>query len=450
MAGLSEQKIEIVRTLVQSAPDRVVGGLQAALVNAGADPALSSVRRLVEVEAADRRLRNIVLGPIAPLCVGDGRDEHRLRFPAAALGAIWRGLRALYPHEVEFAAAQLIDFIPGEDSSEPFDDLVMRAAAALRLREHSDFKRAADLADGAREGGAAELSACLNIAWVVRGAILHLQEWIGRVTEERATLARLAYKDAVTVSDDAGPRFFEMLAGQLAEPWRVLKIISVVMDRPTDSYLAGSELAHFGERILTAIDEGLEQVARLDPDGGSAQAREVGKAIETITLQIGLFDEAIELSRDAGWGKRLAKHKQTLAALVERRLRDAEKAVVAALPRHPMRVARVMKDVPRLTTPPDDAAVARAMTLLNFADETRNSTNYGGFASMRAKVLESLGEALDIYVEEVLDMMRHNEVEDPEIGYKFLDLAATFNGLVRDKRAAEIVRRRAAAIAAAA
>jgi len=90
------------------------------------------------------------------------------------------------------------------------------------------------------------------------------------------------------------------------------------------------------------------------------------------------------------------------------------------------------------------------MTLLNFADEIRNSTNYGGFASMRSKVLESLGEALAVYVEEVLYMMRHDEVEDAAIGQSFLDLAAEFNGLVRDKRAAEVVRRRAAAIAAAA
>lgn len=450
MAGLPEQKIAIVRHLVESAPDGVVGSLQAALMNVGADPALSSVRRLVEVEAADRRLRNTVLGPIAPLCVGDGRDPERLRFPAPVLGLIWRGLKSVCPHEVEYAAAVLIDFRADESSPEPFDDLVRRALAGLRRRETSEFARAVELADQARANGAAELCACLELAAIVREATLRLPEWIGRISEEKAAVARLAYKDAVTVSEDAGPRFFEMLAGQLADPWMILRIISVVMDRPPESYLASSELAIFAERVLKAVDEALAEVGRLNPEGGADHGRAVGKVVELITMQIGQIDESIELARDSGWGKRVAQQKKTLAAVVERRLREAERALVAALPRHPMRVARVMKDMPRLTEAPDPQAVTRAMTLLHFADELRNSANYGGFASMRAKLLESLGEVLDVYVEEVLDMMRHGEVEDPAIGQTFLNLAATFSGLVRDRRAAEIVRRRAAALNAAA
>lgn len=450
MAGLPEQKIEIVRTLVQSAPDSVVGNLQAALMNAGADPALSSVRRLVEVEAADRRLRNVVLAAIAPLCVGDGRDPDYLRFPAATLSAIWRGLRTSCPHEVEFAAAVLIDFRPDESSPEPFDDLVRRALGGLRVGQQPDFVRAAELADAARPNGAAELCACLKLAPIVREATLRLPEWFGRVSEEKAAIARLAYKDAVGVSEDAGPRFFEMLAGQLADPWMILRVISVVMDRPEETYLSASELAIFAERIFKSIDENLVEVGRLKPDDGPVRAREVGKIVEKITLQIGLIDESIELARASGWGKRLADQKHALATVVERRLREADRAVIAALPRAPMRVARVMKDMPRLTEAPDVKAVNQALTLLQFAEETRNSANYGGFASMRAKVLESIGETLDVYVEEVLDMMRHDEVEDPAIGHSFLDHAARFAGLVRDRRAAEIVRRRAAALNAAA
>lgn len=447
MAGLSEDKIEIVRTLVRSAPDRVVGRLQAALMNAGADPALSSVRRLVEVEAADRRLRNTVLAPIAPLCVGDGSAPDMLRFPAATLGAIWRGLKTQCPHEVEFAAAVLIDFLPDESSPDPFDDLVRRAAAGLRAREQADFRRAAELADGARAYGAAELCACLDLAAVVREASLRLTEWTGRASEERTAAARLAYKDAVRISEDAGPRFFEMLAGQLPQPWMVLRIISAVMDRPHQTYLAASELAVFALRLMDDIDRGLDEVGHFDPDAGPAAARALAKTVELITLQINQIDESIELVRETGWGKRLADQKKTLAKVVENRLREAEKAMLAALPRHPMRVARVMKDVPRFTSPPDRTVTGRAIALLSFAEAIRNSANYGGFASMRAMLLEELGVALDTYVEEALDMMRHNEVEDPSIGQSFLDLAATFNGLVRDRRAAEIVRRRAAAAA---
>ena len=80
MPGLSDRKIEIVRHLVESAPDKIVGGLQNALAAASGDSVLAGVRRLVESEVADRRLRNAVLSPIAPLCAAgvaelDGEPE---------------------------------------------------------------------------------------------------------------------------------------------------------------------------------------------------------------------------------------------------------------------------------------------------------------------------------------------------------------------------------------
>src|ERR1700759_4635777 len=103
MAALSEHKLDIVPTLVETAPDKVVDGLQAALASASGESALASVRRIVEGETRDRQLRNIVLGPIAPLCVGDGREADRLVFPARVLPLMWRGLKAQAPSVVRNA-----------------------------------------------------------------------------------------------------------------------------------------------------------------------------------------------------------------------------------------------------------------------------------------------------------------------------------------------------------
>ena len=46
MGALPDQKLQIVRTLVETAPDQVVSSLQLALASAGGDPALADVRRL--------------------------------------------------------------------------------------------------------------------------------------------------------------------------------------------------------------------------------------------------------------------------------------------------------------------------------------------------------------------------------------------------------------------
>src|SRR3954447_22220108 len=107
MAGLSERKIQILQALVEASPDRVVGTLQSALAETHGDTGLAEVRRLVDLEAEDRRLRNGVLQPVAALFAGDGRSDEKLTFPARALALIWRGLKAQAPAEVAQAAALL-------------------------------------------------------------------------------------------------------------------------------------------------------------------------------------------------------------------------------------------------------------------------------------------------------------------------------------------------------
>jgi hypothetical protein len=447
MAGLTEHKIQILQALVEASPDKVVGGLQSALSEAQGDAGLAEVRRLVDLEAEDRRLRNGVLQPVAALFAGDGRSDEKLTFPARALALIWRGLKSESPVEVAKAAALLADFRPGESSTEVLDELVARAAELLRARGQRDFAGAAQLCDEARPGGADLLCACMDLAPICRRATQKLGEWITRTSDANTAAARLAYKDAVAVADDAGVRLFEMLAAQLAQPWMVLRIISAVMDRPTEKYLAESELAPFALRLMDEVDAGLQGVARLDVDAGPTAGSAAARTLELLVHQISELESCIETAREQPWGARIARQKRTLATAVEDRLRAAEKAVGAALPTVPTRIFRMIKNLPNLSGAPDEKTIVRARTLLTFAQECRNSASHGGFASARAKLLETLGEILDQYVEEVLDHMRSGEVENPEVALAYLAVAADFNVLIRDDKAGEVVRRRAAAAA---
>ena len=56
------------------------------------DAALTQVQRMVEVEAVDRRARNVVFAPIASLCAIPGPFSG-LNFPPRALTLIWRALK---------------------------------------------------------------------------------------------------------------------------------------------------------------------------------------------------------------------------------------------------------------------------------------------------------------------------------------------------------------------
>jgi hypothetical protein len=67
-----------------------------------------------------------------------------------------------------------------------------------------------------------------------------------------------------------------------------------------------------------------------------------------------------------------------------------------------------------------------------------------GFGALRAKVLESQDQALETYVQDVLDLLYGGQAP-VEIARAYLDVAAEVFGLVRDPKAADLVRRRAAA-----
>lgn len=452
MVALSDRKIEIVRTLVESAPDKIVGGLQRALAETSGDgdTVLAGVRQLVEAEARDRMLRNAIFVAIAPICIGDGSDKRSLVFPANALAGLWRGLKALAPGQVAEAveasagvAAALRSGRTPLDPSAAFDDLVAIAAEALRDGDLRDVRNVAELCDRARPGGAEALVACLDISPVVRRTVSRLPDWVTHADDDNSAAARIAYKDAVAIAEDAGPRFFEMLAGQLTPPWMVLRIISAVMDKPTERYLADSELGGFPERVMDDIDLSLKAVGGLDFDGGPAAGRAAGQAVSLITQQVFELETCIELTRETGWGHRIVGQKQSLASLVEARLRDADKLVALALPIQTSGFSRMRKSAPKLDAPADATAVGRATTALNFAHEIRLCANYGGFSAVHAKVMEKLGESIDHYVEEVLDHVRTGDVADLAIALGLLRAAAGFMGLVRDDKAAELIRRRA-------
>jgi len=453
MVALSDRKIEIVRTLVESAPDKIVGGLQRALAetNGDSDTVLASVRQLVEAEARDRMLRNAIFVAVAPMCVADGSDKRSLVFPARALAGLWRGLKALAPQQIaaaaEASAGIAIALRSGRtppDPSEAFDDLVATAAEALRHSEARDFRAAMELCERARPGGAEGLVACLDISPVVRRAIARLPEWVAHIDDDTSAAARIAYKDAVAIAEDAGPRFFEMLAAQLTPPWMVLRVISAVMDKPTERYLADSELGGFPERVMDDIDASLKALGGLDLEAGPKAGRAAGQTVSLVTQQVFELETCIELTRETGWGHRIVGQKQSLAGLVEARLRDAEKQVAAALPMQTSGFSRMRKSFPKLDAPADPKVVGRAMTLLNFAHEIRLCANYGGFSAAHAKVMEKLGEAIDHYVEEVLDHVRTGDAPDLATAHSLLSAAADFIGLVRDAKAAELIRRRAA------
>ena len=443
MAAIAAHKLQIIRTLVETAPDAALRSLELALSGAGSQGALASVRGLVEDETANRFVRNNVLAPITPLCLA--RGEGRIDFPAAVLPRLWRALKSVAPQRVEEAAAKCNPWDLEQGVPDVFDDLCKTAATGLRDPENAAFDSVRSLCDPE------ELALCLQLSAITRSCLPKLSEWVSRMSDERAAAARLAYRDACRISEDAGPLLLDILSAHLPDDWRILRVISAVMDRPSDRYLASSEVKDFGERVLAEIDAAIVLVETFSFADGEKAGREAAQAAHRTQLQIAEFQQSVDISKDGPWGRRLARHKQAMAKACEQRMDQADKVLEQALPTRPisMLAKKGSRGVAKLTDEPDEAMVRRAQTVLAFVAELRACADKAGYGSSRNKVLEKLNSRLDPYIEDVLHVARTGEGGDAGLAVKYLDIAAGFIAYTRDEKTAEIVRRRAAAAIAA-
>ncbi len=229
------------------------------------------------------------------------------------------------------------------------------------------------------------------------------------MSDERAAAARLTYRDAVAMSDDAGPRLVELLLAHLPEPWLILRILAAMVIGPNDRYLASSELARFGGYILDDMDRRLAAFRGFNPDEGRAAGLAAADHLHVAAQAIAEFESTLELSRDGPWGARVSQAKQALAELAEARLGQIEKVVDQALPLQLVRFGAGLRGEPKLATDPDPRLVRRAEGLMGFFDRSRTSAASSGFGAARAKVGEALEARLDQYVEDLLEALHAGE-----------------------------------------
>ncbi len=445
MGQLSATRTEQVRHLIRMMPDKALQTLDGALSGGGQDPRLLEVHDLIGDERMDRRLGEIVLGPVAPLCRLSLFSSQPL--PPDAPRRLWAALILDEPHLVEEARRALHDLQIEDASPAVFDHLCRRAAERLRLRDGAAFGALAEAFDGAQSGTAGRLADALGLAPIARDAIPRLPGWLRLMNDDTVAAIHLAYRDAMKQGADMPPILTEMFAAHLDHPYQVLRLISAVMDRPSDRYMAASEMAGFGERLLADMERRVEAVNRFDPHGGAEAGQALAASVLVCTHTFGEFEQWLTLSRDGPWGMRLIMLRRGLAAGVEARLREVAGAVAAALPAQPMRSGNTLiKAAPRLNQPLSPRALDKARGLLAFLADTRAAAPYGGYVAIRNKVIEALDSVIDQYAEDLLEIVHAPADRDQaERARAFLEVAAEFLGFVREPKAAEIVRRRAAA-----
>jgi hypothetical protein len=443
MTGLSDSQSTVLQALFAAAPDGALGDLERALAEAAASGgAMASVHQLIGREARERRARGEVFAGLAGICRPSSGAS--MRFPPQTPALLWAALRETCPSDVRAALAACADRLDDEISPAIYDTLCAMASAGLRASDPA-FERCIDLLEDFQRGGAEAFAKYLDLAPIARAALDQAADWVTRMTDGRRAAVRLAYKDAVSVADDGGPRLFEILYANLSEPWLIVRLLSAVMDHPAERYVCVSELARFGEYLLDDIDRRLAAFRAFNPDGGRPAGLLAAETIHIAALEIVELEAAVELNREGPWGQRIAKQKLALASMAEARLSQIEKTIDAVLPLQMVKFGKGLRGQPKLTASANPVALRRAEALLAFFDQSRSFAAKSGYGAMRTRVAEKLEGRLDQYVEDLLEMLRAQEVEALDRVRDYLDISAGLTDWACGEKAGQIVRRRMAA-----
>ncbi len=428
-----------VKTLIESAPDAALRSLAMALTSATVGP-MAPIREMVEGEQRERGLRDAVFGPVVPLFSARADGMASLQFPSRVLSSLWRSLKPICPTAVGDAAEAYAEQMDLESDPPAYNEIC--AAAAALLREQPDaFFRAGEGDRGAAE----QLAAFLDLAPVARQVLRRLPEWLGKATDERIAALKLMFRDATAVAVDATPRLLELVLSHLPEPATILRLIAIITDRAGDRYLASSELAPFGVRLLDDVDRRVTRIKTFDAQGGADAARAAARDVVLACSTMAELEQCVELSRDGPWGTRVTALRKSLAVNVESRLREVEASVGPALPLPMVKIAgRMPRPPPRLSADPDPRHVNTARGLLVLLEETRSTAAVGGYGALRNAVAEKVAERVNVYADELLTLVNAGEAPDEERAQAYLEIAAEFVAYAQDEKAAQIIRRRAA------
>lgn len=443
MSGVSEKRLDMIRGLAKALPQSSLRSLELAL-GLTKDEALIQVRELVSVELEFRHVKEAVFAPFLPMFQPRADGLRGITFAPWIVDRVWAALERFEPELYKQSRYALRGLRTEDPTPVVFFRLVTAAAAIIRQSPEDLLPAKATADDRAL---LAEFANYLDLHRIARHALAKLPSLMGRIDAEKAAAMRLMFGDACAIDEEGGYRLLEILFTNLEDGSQIVKFVATVSDRPNDRFLAQSELADFGTRILDHIEDNLRDLKAF-MGNRHRQCTDLGQASDRVAqslAQLQSFEHFIELSRDGPWGKRVAEAHKTIAELVESQLRGAERVIDDSLPMKSERVyGRVKKETPRLDRPPSEEAVTRARQTLHFIRQVRNAANAGGFAALHARTVQAIEGMLDSYFEELLAIANGEDPFDSEVLMGFFEMTTDLMQALLGEEKAHTARRRVA------
>jgi hypothetical protein len=405
--------MNMLKGLVRTLPQAALRSLEMALGLTN-DAKMVEVRDLITAEMEFRQVREAVFAPYMPLFRSRDDGLAGVTFAPWIVNALWS---ALEKNESDLHAQAQFAFRslrPEDPTPVVFFRLVTAAAHICHAAPETILPPDADAEACA---AVAEFGHYLDLHRLARQVLARLDDFMGRIDADKAAALRVLFSDASDLDIQGGTRLLEIIFANLDDGSQIIKFVAIVSDRPNDRFLAMSELADFGTRILDRIETDLTGLKAFMSGRGQGcdDPGAAGDRVAQCLGQLQAFGHYVELTRGGPWGIRVSEAQKAIAGLVEHQFRSAEKALEGVMPMRVERVyGRVKKEVPDYARAPSEEILTRAHGVLVFIRKVRPIAMSGGFASLHARTAEACELTLDAYFTELLALANGEEPFDAE------------------------------------
>jgi hypothetical protein len=436
MAELSVAHRAVVAQLIEHCPDGLLSQLAEVTAGAPGDRA-RAIAEMMRAAQIDRHRRALALGPLLPMFAPRPDGVEAVHFPPQILARLWALAAGREP--------ELLPVLDDEEKAVVVADRIGLAAAAA-VRDQPDVVWPPALAPAARAKGLEELAASLDLLHLARRGLPSLVHWIGRPDGDQQAELRLLVRDSAALSPDGAARIVEILLAHLADASLVLRIITQTSGAAgRESFLSGSEMAGFVDRLIAGVNARVERIAAFRPAAGLGGVETLTADVMWCSGVVTELDVTLSLQPDSSWGRSVRDARVRVAGQLVNLLKISEKAVDTALPMTRVQLAgRMTRMAPKLDAPVEVDTMTSADVLMRLVGALRGAASVFGCESDRKKLVDRLIDRLSTYADEALDMVNGGEAPDENKALKLIEQSAEFLTHLDAIDAARTVRRRAA------
>lgn len=446
MAGLSIAHRAALAQIVDTVSDRTLRQLTLA-VDAMPGERARDLETMLRDEGRERARRMRGLDALAPLFRQRTDGVAALSFPPGVLPRLWK-IVAVGQADVVGYLDPRTDYV---DDSHQISTVCARlfAAAAAAVRDQPEVVWPVTLADpvGNPLGHQRRLEALAKVCdfgGLAHRALPSLKAWVGRPDGDQIAELRLLLRDAASIADDGAQTLLEILFAHLSEAPRVLRLVGNASHAAQrDSFLSGSELATFVDRLIDAAEIRAGRIA----------AYKAGEPVEPLRVDLewvaqflNEIDGAMQIRGDSAWGKRIRRLRQGVSRTLGGLLDRVDRAVDRALPMNRVATSGPMRrDTPDLELALTPEIHDQAQVALDLVRMTRGVTGPFGCDGQRLGLMTDLTARLITYADLALEEVHAGDIADAGVAAARLTMTAEFLERIEREAEGRAVRRRVAA-----